>query len=130
MCLRGYDSENQQELPPNCRYDACFVDADCPEGRACICSGKVSGGFNICVEASCHTDGDCPESRCTLVPAIGTEASCSPPWELHCEQSPDDECSLNGELAEDCDAGENWCVHDPALGHNRCAYFQGCALGG
>jgi len=89
---------------PWCRYDDCFVDADCGAGRACVCDPQG----NACVQAGCHVDADCgaggwcslsttthpcwvdiPDGYFCRTPrdACVEDSDCGPPDRNHCSYS-------------------------------------------
>ncbi len=61
-CLRG----GSYGLWCICAYDACNVDADCPNASVCGCAADPAyqSPTNRCVAADCLVDADCPSGRC------------------------------------------------------------------
>lgn len=105
---------------PQCSYDECESDTDCPSGVPCDCRGSSADvAPNVCASGSkCRTDSDC-----------GPGGYCSPGGYLDnfCTEAvffchgPSDTCIDS----TDCCGSLVQCVFDETLGHFACGY--GCA---
>lgn len=112
---RPHGSCNQGGFEPGCFCNyGCTNDADCGEGRICLCANPVGQ----CVQAvDCTSDADCAgELRCTSYisePGCGGTA-------FRC-QAPEDECAADS----DCPQGSQ-CSSD---GQSHVCREMNCAIG-
>lgn len=101
-----------------CSYDACQVDADCPNGDVCSCRGDFGGHrTNSCLVAGCRTDAECGAFACSPTFAVtdGCRSEGVPFDALQCH-GPDDECVDD----KDCAATYTACVYSSAKKHWVC----------
>lgn len=95
----------------------CTRDADCEEGKICLCSGVVlnAPGYAMCVPTECASRPDCDGGLCAATEIIQT---CSfTTLRLDCT-SAEDECSVGS----DCPSAPGGCELEERLP-------QGCGVG-
>ncbi len=99
---------------PQCTYDQCMQDSECPAGKVCECS---SSG-NTCLAGNCRTDADCGGLGCSPT----SSESCGNMGGTvgyYCHTRKDD-CVNDDECTKGTEHG--MCVYSPAGGRWTCNY--------
>jgi hypothetical protein len=113
-------------IGPQCSYDQCFADSDCPANTVCECGASTTGGragANTCLKGNCRVDSDCGAGGYCSPSAAESCANMSGTVGYYCHTA-SDTCKNDS----DCnDAGPNgggpgFCTYHSESGAWACSY--------
>lgn len=115
----GHCTPSGQEPLPSCQY-GCTQDADCGEGRICVCGPDIGS----CRAATCATNADCDEGLLCAEWYDRIGIGCGEPSQYAC-QTADDACAVDEDCVDE-GTGDSCAVVD---GARACTVTPGVACG-